>query len=702
MKKKLSVSSFVAAVCCLLGSMNAGAQNWSLAGNNNVNASSKLGSVNAQPVRFFTNNAERMRIDPQGRFGMGTTNPNNSALLDLSSTSRGLLIPRMTAAQKTAIASPAIGLMIYQTNGVSGFYYYSSTGWLPVAPSVTGFANTALSNLSATTSINTSLVPQGIGVHDVGGLDNGWKDLYLNGIVYHNSLPFLKTDHTKKTLHLGEFAGGDVFGDNSIAIGHWAMSNGNTGANNIAVGNFSLGADVTGFDNVAVGTNAMRNSSQSYSNVAVGSDASYESTYGAQNVAVGYWALRSNLGSNNTGIGAYSMSNALYGEYNTGVGGVTLRANEEGWFNSALGYSSLASTTIGSLNTGMGTYSLSSNTDGAGNAALGYSALGSMTAGNSNTAVGRSAGDGLSAADALTLIGGDANVTVNGLNNSTALGYLTTVTASNQVRIGNSAVTSIGGYVNWSNLSDVRFKKNMKENVPGLDFINRLRPVTYTLDMDGLDNALKAPESKSPASKLKGAKIPDNTDLSKSAKTAKAQITQTGFVAQEVEKIAKELNFDFSGVDAPKNSKDLYGLRYAEFVVPLVKAVQELDQKTKEIDELKRQNQSLEERLKKLEELVKGSSSNTSVLLSGAKLEQIAPNPVTATSIINYVIPENEGAAKLVFTDMKGSVIKSIALNGKGRGQVQINKGTLAAGEYIYTLWLGDRSVDSKRMTIVR
>ena len=56
------------------------------------------------------------------------------------------------------------------------------------------------------------------------------------------------------------------------------------------------------------------------------------------------------------------------------------------------------------------------------------------------------------------------------------------------------------------------------------------------------------------------------------ARNAKQQIVYTGFVAQDVEKAAKELNYDFSGVDAAKNDKDLYGLRYSDFVVPLGKS----------------------------------------------------------------------------------------------------------------------------------
>src|SRR5690348_9325409 len=51
-----------------------------------------------------------------GNVGIGTVSPDNSALLDLTSTSRGLLIPRMTEVQRRAIASPATGLLVYETD----------------------------------------------------------------------------------------------------------------------------------------------------------------------------------------------------------------------------------------------------------------------------------------------------------------------------------------------------------------------------------------------------------------------------------------------------------------------------------------------------------------------------------------------------------------------------------------------------------
>jgi hypothetical protein len=65
--------------------------------------------------------------------GIGTNTPNNSAILDLDVTTyaskKGLLIPRMTLAQRNAIASPATGLIIYQTDNVTGFYFYDGAAW---------------------------------------------------------------------------------------------------------------------------------------------------------------------------------------------------------------------------------------------------------------------------------------------------------------------------------------------------------------------------------------------------------------------------------------------------------------------------------------------------------------------------------------------------------------------------------------------
>ena len=61
--------------------------------------------------------------------GIGTTTPNASAQLDVSSTTKGFLPPRMTASQRAAIPAPAAGLLVYQTDGTSGYYFYNGSGW---------------------------------------------------------------------------------------------------------------------------------------------------------------------------------------------------------------------------------------------------------------------------------------------------------------------------------------------------------------------------------------------------------------------------------------------------------------------------------------------------------------------------------------------------------------------------------------------
>jgi hypothetical protein len=63
------------------------------------------------------------------QIGINNENPDASAALDITSTTGGLLIPRMTETQRDAISPAATGLMIYQTDGTAGFYYYNGSSW---------------------------------------------------------------------------------------------------------------------------------------------------------------------------------------------------------------------------------------------------------------------------------------------------------------------------------------------------------------------------------------------------------------------------------------------------------------------------------------------------------------------------------------------------------------------------------------------
>ncbi len=78
-------------------------------------------------------NAQTNTFPTHGAAGIGTTTPDASSLLEINSTKAGLLIPRMTKNQRDGIASPATGLLIYQTNSTPGFYYYDGSAWQAVS-----------------------------------------------------------------------------------------------------------------------------------------------------------------------------------------------------------------------------------------------------------------------------------------------------------------------------------------------------------------------------------------------------------------------------------------------------------------------------------------------------------------------------------------------------------------------------------------
>ena len=303
-------------------------------------------------------------------------------------------------------------------------------------------------------------------------------------------------------------------------------------------------------------------------------------------------------------------NNPEHNNQNTGIGYQALQNNTSGYQNAALGAQALLNNTGGSGNTAVGTLALSSNSKGINNTALGLAALGNNSSGTQNTSVGyqsgfentgsgnvfigNKAGYHFSGDNRLfidnsdtdePLIGGDFDtdrVDINGTvkitggnpgtgkvltSDSTGLASWHTLSLDDlndvqygnegsSVFIGNESISSIGGYANWTTVSDKDFKKDIRENVIGLPFIMKLRPVTYHLDMNAIAESIRIPDSEH----------------------QKANELQTGFIAEEVEQAAQSLGYDFHGVDTPKNENDHYGLRYAEFVVPLVKAVQEQQQ----------------------------------------------------------------------------------------------------------------------------
>ncbi|MBL9134507.1 MAG: DUF2793 domain-containing protein [Verrucomicrobiales bacterium] len=84
-------------------------------------------------IKFHTGGTlathERLRIDGRGHVAIGTTNLDDSALFQVDSTDHGILVPRLTQAQRLSIPAPAVGLLVYQTDDPAGFYYYQGATW---------------------------------------------------------------------------------------------------------------------------------------------------------------------------------------------------------------------------------------------------------------------------------------------------------------------------------------------------------------------------------------------------------------------------------------------------------------------------------------------------------------------------------------------------------------------------------------------
>ena len=398
------------------------------------------------------------------------------------------------------------------------------------------------------------------------------------------------------------------------------------GSNNVAIGNGAY-ASASGQTNVAVGRNAMNGATGDY-NITLGYDA-FSGSDGDHNIAIG----RQTLSSGNTG-------------YNIAIGYQALR-----YFD----YS-------GKRNVAMGYQAMVNNASGGGNTGIGDNALQNNVTGDNNTALGYLAGPGPS---------------YTSLTNTTALGYGATVSSSNSVVIGNSSVTSIGGQVSWSTLSDGRFKTDIKEDVPGLDFIRNLRPVAYKVDRNKLAQHLGQANSDERRGQL-------------------SQIT-TGFIAQEVETLVQKGKYNFSGVYTPETEDGQYSIRYAEFVVPLTKAVQELSTM---VEEQQVTILALKEELTKLRASNPIEAEKSIIQTQGSKIFQNRPNPFSNGTRIDVQISSDIQKARLVIYNMQGQELKSFDVREKGVSTIEISRTDLPNGLYIYALITDGLLVETYKMVI--
>ena len=423
--------------------------------------------------------------------GIGTRAADPSAALDVVSSSQGLLLPRMSSAERRAIDSPAAALLVYQTDAPAGFYYNAG---LPTAPARTLLSPTALGD-----NLGDHVATQDLNLQKVAIIGTG-EDV-------------------------GAAVGLGVRADGSLNLGQ------NTLGNNIFLGYASGASNTSGYANVFSGVksgqaNTPGSGSVFSGNVFSGKGSGYSNTTGS--------------GSGNVFSGDQSGYRNTTGGYNVFGGDSSGYRNTTGTSNVFSGTSSGFSNTTGTANVLSGDQSGYSNTTGTGNVFNGFRSGFNNLTGTNNTALGNAAGPATGI-----------------LSNTTARGNGAVASASNTSQLGNASITGLRCKVGLTITSDARFKYDVQANVPGLAFITALRPVTYRFDDARLGQFERT------------GNLPPRSAPNSSA------AVHTGFLAQDVERTALALGFRFDGVHAPANARDHYGLGYAQFVVPLVKAIQE-------------------------------------------------------------------------------------------------------------------------------
>lgn len=357
----------------------------------------------------------------------GSGSPSASAILDLDVSDldekKGLLIPRMTEGERDEITSPATSLLIYQTNGDKGYYYYdgsswetfgddggggSGTGWTLSGNTVTGGGDAYFGTVN-NKPINLKINNQPSGILDKDG----------NVVIGYQS----NNDNNSANVGLGK--GVTIYGnnhDNHVAIGNSVqIQAGNNTKSAVAIGN---GANVTGGSNhsysIAVGNAAQV---QAANGIAFGRNANVNQQYG---MAIGDAAQAQ--GSSGIAIGQSAYTNK--------TGTVTLgkSAQTQGNYAISIGESSYTNNTNG-IAIGKSAQAQGSNT-----IVLGYN----IYNGNSNTAAI-----------------GNSSITSVKLSGASSNSYALVVGTSSSN--GNGAYLTKGGV--WTNASDI----NLKEDITAVD-----------------------------------------------------------------------------------------------------------------------------------------------------------------------------------------------------------------------------------------
>lgn len=242
-----------------------------------------------------------------GKTAFGSTTLTASAQVAITSTTKGFLLPRMTNAQRIAIVSPVVGLMVYCTDATEGTYEYVSTGWRIINSA--GGVGMSIGGTITGATLGSILF---VGASSVLAQNNG-------NFFWDNTNARLGIGITAPTQKL------DVVGAvkssidsyfNSVRVGTGAF----TTDTDTACGRNALLVNSSAIHNSAFGYNTLQAITSGGYNTALGSQALQGMSTGTQNVAVGQQTLFSSNGTGNVAVGMTSLINLGTGDYNVSIG----------------------------------------------------------------------------------------------------------------------------------------------------------------------------------------------------------------------------------------------------------------------------------------------------------------------------------------------------------------------------------------------
>src|SRR5690554_593330 len=257
-------------------------------------------------------------LTAQDNVGIGTTTPEPTAALDVQSNDKGVLVPRLTTAQRTGIASPAEGLMVYDTDEECFFYFKASTNWESLCASGTGSGTSGPHN-----TLNQAYNEGGAGAGRVITANNGSVEINHTSIAVDNKALMVNTNQTQSfgidATNTG--TGVSVRARNTNAANTFSAlqaetnsSDDNTSA--IIGSNSGAGYGVSGqIPATATGGSAVLGNNLRTTGGSGVRGEGFNGVVGLSNYGAGYGVYGNNTGASGLSIGTYGIGiNGVYGQ----------------------------------------------------------------------------------------------------------------------------------------------------------------------------------------------------------------------------------------------------------------------------------------------------------------------------------------------------------------------------------------------------